>query len=143
MFLIFLLVVVWTTDISAYFIGRVLGGPKLWRRISPNKTWSGAIGGLVFAIAAGVVQALVTGQGQIVAWAAFAAFLSIASQAGDLFESAIKRRFDVKDSSRLIPGHGGIMDRVDGLVAAAIAAAILGFLSGGALLQPMAGLNLN
>lgn len=142
-FLFFLLFVVWTTDICAYFIGRTFGGPKLWRRVSPNKTWSGAIGGLVFAIFAGAVYALAIGRGHIVAWASFAAFLSIASQAGDLFESAIKRRFDVKDSSKLIPGHGGIMDRIDGLVAAAIAAVILGFLSGGPLLEPMAGLNLH
>jgi len=141
-FLFFLLVLVWATDIAAYFTGRRFGGPKLWRKISPNKTWSGAIGGLVSAVVLGVAAAAVAGQVQLIAWAVLAAVLSVVSQLGDLLESGVKRRFDVKDSSHLIPGHGGIMDRVDGLVAAAIAAVALGLLFGGRAADPIAGLGL-
>lgn len=122
-----LLVLVWATDSFAYFAGRSIGGPKLWPRVSPKKTWSGSLGGL----AGGVILAALTA-------AAFGlrvgpmlilclAFLSIASQAGDLFESAVKRHFDRKDSSGIIPGHGGMMDRVDGLIFAAAAAALIGW----------------
>lgn len=138
----FLLFVVWATDIFAYFTGRALGGPKLWQRVSPKKTWSGAIGGLVFATAFGAGVAYWAGAHSIFYWALLAAGLSIVSQAGDLLESAIKRRFDVKDSSKLIPGHGGIMDRIDGLVAAAIFAVLLGLIAGGTLSDPIAGLGL-
>lgn len=128
--------VVWGTDIAAYFTGRALGGPKLWPRVSPKKTWSGAIGGLVAGVAAAVgVVAAARGLGVIpagsslVAFAAVAALLSVASQAGDLFESHVKRLFGRKDSGTLIPGHGGIMDRVDGLVFAGIVAAFVGYLA--------------
>lgn len=141
-FVFFLLIVVWATDICAYFVGRFLGGPKLWKQVSPNKTWSGALGGLFFAVLFGVVFAAVFGQSDLLRWGGLAVVLSIVSQAGDLMESAIKRRFDVKDSSGLIPGHGGIMDRVDGLVAAAIMAAALGLTFGGDLANPIAGLSL-
>ena len=110
--------VVWLTDIAAYFTGRKLGGPKLMPAVSPKKTWSGAIGGAVAGMAGGYLvwrlmpglQA-VTAAGPVVA-ASFAG--SVVSQAGDLFESALKRRFDAKDSSKLIPGHGGFLDRLDG-----------------------------
>jgi phosphatidate cytidylyltransferase len=139
----FLLFVVWATDIFAYFTGRALGGPKLWKRVSPKKTWSGATGGLVLATIFGTGVAYVTGENNLLAWALLAAVLSIVSQAGDLMESAIKRRFEVKDSSRLIPGHGGIMDRIDGLVAAAIVAVLAGLISGGTLSDPIAGLGLS
>lgn len=138
----FLLFVVWATDIFAYFTGRALGGPKLWTRVSPKKTWSGAIGGLVLATLFGMGVAFVAGETGLVFWAVFAAALSVVSQAGDLLESAIKRRFDVKDSSKLIPGHGGIMDRIDGLVAAAIFAVLVGLIAGGTLKDPIAGLGL-
>lgn len=138
----FLLFVVWATDIFAYFTGRALGGPKLWQRVSPKKTWSGAIGGLIFATAFGVGVAHVSGAGALATWGLLAAGLSVVSQAGDLLESAIKRRFDVKDSSKLIPGHGGIMDRIDGLVAAAIFAVLAGLIAGGTLSDPIAGLGL-
>jgi len=138
----FLLFVVWATDIFAYFTGRALGGPKLWQRVSPKKTWSGAIGGLIFATAFGAGVAYWAGANLIFVWALLAAGLSIVSQAGDLLESAIKRRFDVKDSSKLIPGHGGIMDRIDGLVAAAIFAVLIGLVAGGTLSDPIAGLGL-
>lgn len=138
-FLLFLLMVVWATDICAYFSGRAIGGPKLWPKVSPKKTWSGAMGGLLFAILFGTGLVAAFGQENLMGWAALAALLSVVSQAGDLLESAVKRRFDVKDSSNLIPGHGGIMDRVDGLVAAAIAAAFLGLVLGGTLADPISG----
>ncbi|TYC58612.1 phosphatidate cytidylyltransferase [Rhodobacterales bacterium] len=138
----FLLIVVWATDIFAYFSGRAIGGPKLWARVSPKKTWSGALGGLAAAMLLGTGFAYLAGSQTLALWALLALVLSAVSQAGDLLESAIKRRFDVKDSSQLIPGHGGIMDRVDGLVAAAICAAALGLVAGGSLADPMVGLGL-
>ncbi|BCB19794.1 phosphatidate cytidylyltransferase [Bosea sp. ANAM02] len=110
--------VVWLTDIGAYFTGRRLGGPKLMPAVSPKKTWSGAIGGAVAGMIGGyLVWRLVPAlQGMSAAGPVIAASLagSIVSQAGDLFESALKRRFDAKDSSKLIPGHGGFLDRLDG-----------------------------
>lgn len=125
---LFLFAVVWATDIFAYFVGRSVGGPKLAPSISPGKTQSGALGGTVAAIVCGLVvvaAAAGTAPGLIVA--AFAAFgLSVVSQAGDLFESWLKRRNAIKDSGGLIPGHGGMMDRVDGLVAAALAFFVAG-----------------
>lgn len=142
LFTFFLFIVVWATDIFAYFSGRTFGGPKLWERVSPKKTWSGAVGGLIAALLLGTGFAWGAGARQLFVWAVLAVVLSIVSQAGDLMESAIKRRFDVKDSSRLIPGHGGIMDRVDGLVAAGICAVVLGLVGGGALTDPLAGLGL-
>jgi len=119
-----LMVVVWATDSVAYFGGRAIGGPKLWPRVSPGKTWSGAICGLVGGVVAGGIVAAYAG-GALIAALAVASVLSVVSQIGDLAESAIKRRFGVKDSGKLIPGHGGVMDRVDGLLAAAVAAGIL------------------
>ena len=128
--LMFVLLIVWMTDIGGYFAGRGIGGPKLWPRVSPKKTWAGAIGGFVasLVIAAGFVA---FGLGKTGPLLLLGAALSIASQLGDLFESAVKRRFGVKDSSHLIPGHGGLMDRLDGFVAAVVMAAIFGFLRGG------------
>ncbi|MCV0396504.1 MAG: phosphatidate cytidylyltransferase [Rhizobiaceae bacterium] len=118
--IVFLFAVVWGTDIFAYFVGRALGGPKLAPSISPGKTWSGAIGGLVAAMIFGVPLAMAVGDGPF--FAAFIALtLSVVSQLGDLAESSAKRRYGVKDSGHIIPGHGGVMDRVDGLVAGAIA----------------------
>jgi phosphatidate cytidylyltransferase len=128
---LFLFLVVWASDIGAYMAGRALGGPKLWPAVSPNKTWSGAAGGLLAAIlvALGTAAAFTPGA-STVAVVAVAALLGVASQAGDLLESAIKRHFDVKDSSRLIPGHGGLLDRLDGVLAAAPVAALLSFALG-------------
>ncbi|CDZ53291.1 phosphatidate cytidylyltransferase [Neorhizobium galegae] len=122
---LFIFAVVWATDILAYFVGRALKGPKLAPRISPGKTWSGAIGGTVSGVVAS--SALTLGVfSRLSIWTVAIAFLlSVASQIGDLFESFIKRRFGVKDSSHLIPGHGGVMDRVDGLVFACFAAFLL------------------
>jgi phosphatidate cytidylyltransferase len=128
--LVFVMLVVWVTDIGGYFAGRGIGGAKLWPRVSPNKTWAGAIGGFgaSLVVAAGFA-ALDLGQ----AWPLLmlAAVLSVVAQLGDLFESAVKRRFGVKDSSHIIPGHGGLMDRLDGFVAAMVLAAIFGLLRGG------------
>jgi phosphatidate cytidylyltransferase len=126
-----LFAVVWCTDIAAYFAGRAFGGPKLMPRVSPNKTWSGAFGGAVAAIAGGIGVAHVAGLGNLVAIGLLALVLSIVSQAGDLFESALKRRFDVKDASNLLPGHGGLMDRLDGFVTASAAATLIGVVRGG------------
>jgi phosphatidate cytidylyltransferase len=124
---LFLFAVVWTTDIAAFFVGRAIGGPKLAPSISPGKTWSGALGGAAIAILAGTCVA--SAAGSALGWGALAGLalaLTVASQAGDLFESAVKRRFGAKDSSRLIPGHGGVMDRVDGLATAAFVLFLLG-----------------
>ena len=123
--MLFIFAVVWSTDILAYFVGRAIGGPKLAPPISPGKTWSGAIGGAIAAVIAGTLvhMAFFSLNGLWVP--TIALVLSVFSQAGDLFESFIKRRFGVKDSSRLIPGHGGVMDRVDGLVFACFAAFLI------------------
>jgi phosphatidate cytidylyltransferase len=129
--ILFVFVVVWLTDITAYFVGRTVGGPKLSARVSPNKTWSGAIGGTVAAIAGGLLVARLAGIANFAAIGAVAFALSVASQAGDLLESAIKRQFSAKDASSLIPGHGGLMDRLDGFVAAVVAAALIGIARGG------------
>ncbi len=129
--LVLVLLVVWVTDIGGYFAGRGIGGPKLWPRVSPKKTWAGAIGGFVASLAVASGFAALN-FGKMVPLLALAAFLSVISQLGDLFKSAVKRRFGVKDSSQIIPGHGGLLDRLDGFVAAIAMAAILGFLRGGA-----------
>jgi phosphatidate cytidylyltransferase len=128
--LILVLLVVWATDIGGYFVGRGIGGPRLWPRVSPSKTWAGAIGGFVasLVVAAGFAA---SGLGRAGPLLLLGACLSIASQLGDLLESAIKRHFGVKDSSHIIPGHGGLMDRLDGYVAAIVMAAIFGILRGG------------
>jgi len=129
--LMLILLVVWVTDMGGYFAGRGIGGPKLWPRVSPKKTWAGATGGFVASLALATGFA-VNGLGKIGPVLLLGATLSIASQLGDLFESAVKRRFGVKDSSHIIPGHGGLLDRLDGFVAAVVLAAIFGFLRGGA-----------
>ncbi len=125
--LILILLVVWATDIGGYFAGRGIGGPKLWPRVSPNKTWAGAAGGFAASL---VVTAgfAAFGLGRLGPLLLVGAMVSIASQFGDLFESAVKRRFGVKDSGHIIPGHGGLLDRLDGFVAAVVLAAIFGFL---------------
>lgn len=128
---IFLFAIVWMTDIGAYFAGRALGGPKLVPQVSPNKTWAGAVGGLVAAILAAVAVANLAALTAIFALAVLALALSVFAQGGDLFESLLKRRFHAKDSSHLIPGHGGLMDRLDGFVTASVAAALIGLLRGG------------
>jgi len=129
--LLFLFAVVWVTDIAAYFAGRALGGPKLWVAVSPNKTWSGALGGALGGTLAGVVVCRLAGLDLAPMLVLVTLSLSIASQAGDLLESAIKRHFGAKDASHLIPGHGGLMDRLDGFLTAVLAAVMVGLLRGG------------
>jgi phosphatidate cytidylyltransferase len=129
--LMFVLLIVWVTDIGGYFAGRGIGGPKLWPRVSPKKTWAGAVGGLVLSL--GVAAGFAAyGVGRLLPLLLLATVLTVLSQLGDLFESAVKRRFGVKDSSHIIPGHGGLLDRLDGYVFAVIAAAVIGILRGGA-----------
>jgi phosphatidate cytidylyltransferase len=129
--LILILLVVWVTDIGGYFAGRGIGGPKLWPRVSPRKTWAGAVGGFLASLvtAAGFAA---FGLGRTGPLLLLGAVLSVVAQLGDLFESAVKRHFGVKDSSHIIPGHGGLLDRLDGFVAAVVLAAIFGILRGGA-----------
>jgi phosphatidate cytidylyltransferase len=129
--ILFLFALVWATDVAGYFAGRAIGGPKLAPRISPNKTWSGAIGGAIGAMLAGGAVAAFAGIGNLTAIALVAFGLSVLAQAGDLFESALKRRFGAKDAGNLIPGHGGVMDRLDGFIAAAAAAMALGLARAG------------
>ena len=130
--ILFLFAAVWATDVCAYFVGRAVGGPKLAPSISPGKTRSGALGGAVGGVLAAMLVAYFSGAANLAALAVIALLLSVVSQAGDLFESWVKRRHGVKDSGSIIPGHGGVMDRVDGLVAAALALYLIGALSGGA-----------
>ncbi len=129
--MLLLFAVVWSTDVFAYFAGRAIGGPKLAPRISPKKTWSGAIAGTVGAILVAVAVAGLLGTLDTGTIAVVALLLSIMAQLGDLFESWIKRRFGTKDASHLIPGHGGVMDRLDGFWAAAVAGCLVGVLRGG------------
>jgi phosphatidate cytidylyltransferase len=129
--IVYLFAIVWTTDTAAYFVGRALGGPKLWPQISPKKTWSGAIGGTVAATA--LAAALINGatSAPFLPLVVVGVVLSAVSQAGDLLESAVKRHFGAKDASQLIPGHGGVMDRLDGFLTAAASAALIGILHQG------------
>lgn len=129
--IVFVFAVVWGSDILAYFVGRAVGGPKLMPRVSPGKTWSGAAGGTLASIIFGVLVAKFGGLESLGAIALIALILSVVSQAGDLIESALKRHFHVKDSSGLLPGHGGLMDRLDGYVTAVVAAALIGLVRGG------------
>lgn len=118
---VLLLAVAWAADIAAYAVGSTLKGPKLWPRFSPNKTWSGFIGGLMAALAAGAAFSYVpTIDLTVGTGAAIGLVAGLATMAGDLWESMLKRRFGVKDSGDLIPGHGGLLDRVDGLMFAVV-----------------------
>jgi phosphatidate cytidylyltransferase len=121
--LFFVVLLVWATDIGAYAAGRTIGGPKLAPRLSPKKTWAGLLGGMAAAGVVGFGVSAFVG-GSVLLNGLLAAGLAVVAQAGDLFESWAKRRAGVKDSSRLIPGHGGVLDRIDGLLTAAIALAL-------------------
>jgi phosphatidate cytidylyltransferase len=123
--MLFVVLIVWASDTGAYLVGRAIGGAKLVPRISPSKTWAGAAGGLGFALVAGLLVAGGFAAGPSAGVLLASVTVSVASQAGDLLESVFKRRFGVKDSGNLIPGHGGVLDRLDGVLAAAPAAAIL------------------
>ena len=116
--LVWLVLVVIATDVAGYFAGRFIGGPKFWPRVSPKKTWSGTLGGWFAAMLIGLVFLTFTNAGKDLPWISM--LLSLASQMGDVAESAIKRRMGVKDSSSLLPGHGGLLDRFDGLLGAAL-----------------------
>lgn len=129
--IVLLFAIVWSTDIFGYFGGRSLGGPKLMPAVSPKKTWSGAICGTFGAMIVAVLVAKSFGSFNTIAIAAVALLLSVCGQAGDLFESFVKRKFNVKDSSQLIPGHGGAMDRLDGFWAAAVVGCLIGLARGG------------
>lgn len=126
-----LLAVVWATDTGALFTGRAIGGPKLAASISPNKTWAGFFGGLASAAIVSLIAGLWVGVSSMMLLVAIGVVLSMASQAGDLLESRVKRYLNVKDSGDIIPGHGGIFDRVDGLLAAAPALAVVYLLAVG------------
>lgn len=125
----FVFLIAWTSDTAAFFVGRKLRGPKLWPSVSPSKTWSGALGGFAAALVAGGLVSAVAGVPLTVMTFVIAALLAIAAQLGDLFESAAKRFFMIKDAGTLIPGHGGLMDRVDGIIAASLIACVVGALN--------------
>lgn len=124
--ILWVVVVVWAADTLAYFAGRLIGGPKLAPVLSPKKTWAGLGGAIAGGAVISALFALATGLGAIGVLSMLAGVLAVVGQAGDLFKSALKRHYGVKDSGSLIPGHGGIIDRVDGLVAIAAAGAIIG-----------------
>jgi phosphatidate cytidylyltransferase len=124
---VFVILVVVATDTGAFLAGRYFGGPKLWARVSPNKTWAGLLGGLFASAVVGAAFAFFVPGADFSRLALTAVVLAVIAQLGDLMESAIKRRFGAKDASALIPGHGGVMDRVDGLVMAATVAGLIGF----------------
>jgi len=129
--MVMLFAIVWTTDVLGYFAGRALGGPKLLPAVSPKKTWSGAIAGTLAATVVAVAVSAAFGSFNRAAIALIALLLSVAAQLGDLMESWIKRQFGAKDASHLIPGHGGVMDRLDGFWAAAVIGCLLGLARGG------------
>lgn len=128
---LFVALTVWATDICAYAAGRAIGGPLLWPEISPHKTWAGAMGGVLGGVAAGTMVAYASGIGALAAIGVIALLLSLLTQVGDLFESAVKRRFGAKDASYLIPGHGGLMDRLDGFLVAGFAGLLIGLIRAG------------
>ena len=131
--ILWLFAVVWGSDTLAFFGGRLIGGPKLWRSVSPGKTWSGAVVGALAGAAAGaVVGWFAAPEGaRLVSLLELGLAASVVGQLGDLAESALKRRFEVKDSSSLIPGHGGVLDRLDAFVAAAAFAVLVGWAHSG------------
>ncbi len=132
--LLWVLALVWATDIGAYAIGRALGGPRLAPRWSPRKTWAGLAGGVLGAVAVGWASAASLGISPVLPLILVSAGLAIVEQFGDLAESAVKRRFGVKDTGGLIPGHGGLLDRLDGLLAVAPAVTLLTLVGGGSVL---------
>lgn len=130
--IIWLYAVVWLTDIGGYFFGRFIGGAKLAPVLSPKKTWSGAIGGTLFGVLGGVTVATLANANVAFMSIVIALFVSVFSQAGDIFESFVKRKFGKKDASGILPGHGGVMDRIDGFIAAVALALLIGLAHRGA-----------
>lgn len=131
--LIWIFVIVWVTDTGGYVFGKNIGGPKLSPRISPNKTWAGLLGGAFSAMLAGAAVAFLVNPKAALALILFSGALAIVEQISDLSESYVKRRFGVKDSGHIIPGHGGVLDRVDGLVLTAPVVALATFLAQGGI----------
>ena len=129
--IVLLFAIVWTTDVFGYFAGRAFGGPKLLPAVSPNKTWSGAIAGTGGAMVVALLVVSLFGSFNVPAVLGIAFMLSVVGQFGDLLESWVKRQFGAKDASQFIPGHGGVMDRLDGFWAAAVAGCLIGLLRGG------------
>jgi len=129
--ILLLFAIVWATDILGYFAGRAFGGPKLMPAVSPKKTWSGAVAGTFGSALIAVAIAVYSGWFQSGTFIAVALLLSLVAQVGDLLESWIKRKFGAKDASQLIPGHGGVMDRLDGFWAAALLGCLIGLARGG------------
>ena len=123
---VWLIAVVVATDVAGCFVGKTIGGPKFWPRVSPKKTWSGTAGGWAAAACVGIAFATHAGFG--FAFVVVSVLASMASQIGDIIESAVKRKFGVKDSSNLIPGHGGFLDRFDGMMGAALFVLIAGLI---------------
>lgn len=129
--IVWLMAVIWAADSLAYFAGRTIGGPKLAPILSPKKTWAGLGGAVAGGVLASLAVAILAGLPSLAMLSLLGGFLAVVGQAGDLFKSALKRHYGVKDAGRLIPGHGGVLDRMDGLVAAAMAAAVIGALHSG------------
>ena len=126
MIVFWILFVVWATDIGAYFVGKLVGGPKLAPSISPNKTWSGAFGGCILALLVSIIlKPHLTLEFDLIGVSGFTLIISISGQFGDLLESWVKRNLAVKDTGNIIPGHGGVLDRIDALLLAAPSAACL------------------
>jgi phosphatidate cytidylyltransferase len=121
---VWMLCIVWATDSAAYLAGSALGGPKLAPLISPNKTWVGSVSGLAAGIVAGITLATLAGLSPVATYVAACAGVSVLTQCGDMAESFLKRTFGVKDASDLIPGHGGALDRLDGLIFATVGVAV-------------------
>ena len=132
--LVWLLVLIWAADIGGYIFGKTIGGWKLAPKISPNKTWAGTLGGLSLAALVGLIAALILNPATVSQFVIFSILLGVIAQIGDLVESALKRHFDVKDISGFIPGHGGVMDRLDSLVFVVVFAALLGLANGGSVM---------
>ena len=128
---LWIVVCVWAADTGAYFLGSIAGGAKLAPRISPSKTWAGLVGAMCWAAVASALMGLIFQLGETISLALIGVGIAIVDQAGDLLESAAKRRAGVKDSGRLIPGHGGLLDRIDGFVACLIAVALVRLAAGG------------
>ena len=133
--IIWLFLLVWATDIGAYAFGRLIGGPLLLPIVSPKKTWAGLLGGAFCAAMVGLAAWALSGAGSMIFLSLFSAGLAVVAQIGDLFESWVKRRWGVKDSSSIIPGHGGVLDRVDGMMTVAVLVAVYALVSGFPVIQ--------
>jgi phosphatidate cytidylyltransferase len=132
--LLWLLVIIWAADVGGYLFGRTIGGPKLAPKISPNKTWAGILGGLLLAALVGVIAALILNPDTISQFVMMSLMFGVVAQVGDLVESALKRHFGVKDISGMIPGHGGVMDRLDSLIFVVVFAALFGLANDGSVM---------